>query len=163
MNYFFQKMHVLLRAERAILRINLQTVAKQIILYAVGIVLILLAVAALNVAIYVTLSETYGRGAGAFIVSAINAILAVFIMIVANRTKPGPEIAMATEIRDLAVSEINTDVENVRQNLNEIKTDVEQIRSGFSGLLGGGGGSSFGLLNFAPLLDLLISSLRKSK
>lgn len=163
MNDFFQKMHVLLRAERAILRINMQSAARQFFLYAVGVVLILLAVAALNVAIYVTLSETYGRGMGAMIVCAINAIFAVIIMVAAGRTKPGPEVAMATEIRDLAISEINTDVDSVRQSLNEVKTDVNKIRSGFSGLLGSGGGSSVGLLNLAPLLDLLISSLRKSK
>ena len=163
MNDTIKKIQVLIKSEAAILRINLQTVAKQFILYAVGIVLILLAVAMLNVAIYVATSEHYGQVAGALIVAVINGFLAVVIMVVASRTKPGPEAAMAKEIRELAVTEISSDVEKFEQNMNGLKTDIHRIRSGFSGMMGGGGGSSFGLLNLAPLLDILISALRKSK
>ena len=163
MNEFFKKLQVLVKIESAIQRVNLQTVARQIILFAVGIVLILLAVAMLNVAIFVAISGHYGQVAGALIVSVINGLLSVALMVVANRTKPGPEAAMAREIRELAITEINSDVEKAGQNLNDLKTDVHRIRSGFSGLMGGGGGSAFSLLNLAPLLDILISALSKSK
>ena len=163
MNDFFLKMQVFSRAEMAILRVNLQTAAKQVILFAVGIVLILLAVAMFNVAIYNTLAENYGSDVSALIVSAINGFLAVVILNVANRTKPGPEAEMAKEIRDLALREMNSDVEKIGNNLNEVKADVQRIRSGFGGLLGGARGSMQGLISLGPLLDLLISSLRKSK
>ena len=163
MNDFMKKLQVLVRSETAIQRINLQTAARQIILYAVGIVLILLAVAMLNVAIYEGMSETYGEVTGALIVAVINGILAAVLMVIASRTKPGPEAAMAREIRELAITEINSDVEKIEQSLDEFKTDVQRIRSGFSGLVGGGGGSSFSLLNLAPLLEILISALSKAK
>jgi hypothetical protein len=163
MNDFFKKWQIFSRTEMAILRINIQTASKQIILFSVGIVLILLAVAMFNVGMYMSLSENFGRDVGAFIVSAFNGALAVIIMLIANRTKPGPEAAMAKEIRDLALTEINADVDKFRQNLNEVKTDVQRIRSGFGGLLGGGDKSALGLLRLAPLFDVLISSLRKSK
>lgn len=163
MDDFLKKMQVLLRTEMAIFRINLQTASKQIILFAVSIVLILLAVAALNVGIYTALSENYGRVVGALIVAVINGALAVIIMVIANHTKPGPEAAMAKEIRDLAISELNTDVDKIRQNFDDVKSDVKRIRSGFSSLTSGGGGALFGLSNLAPLIELLISSLKKSK
>ena len=60
-----------------------------------------------------------------------------------------------------ALAEI--DVDKIKQNFNEVKTDVQRIRSGIGGLLGGGDKSSIGLLSFAPLIEILISSLRKSK
>ena len=163
MNDFIKKLQVLVRSETAIQRINLQTVARQTILYAVGIILILLAVAMLNVAIYKGISEDYGEVTGALIVAVLNGILAAVLMIIANRTKPGPEAAMAKEIRELALTEINADVHKIEQNLNDFKSDVQRIRSGFGGLIGGGGGSSFSLLNFAPLLEILISALSKAK
>ena len=164
MDDFLKKMQVLLRTETAIFRINLQTAGKQIVLFAVGIVLILLALAALNVGIYTALADRYGGVAGALIVAVINGILAVILMVVANRTKPGPEAAMAKEIRDLAISEISTDVDKIRQNLDDFKSDVERIKNGFNSLTGGGGGGAlFGLSNLAPLIELLISSLKKSK
>ena len=163
MNDFTQKLQIFARIEMAIFRINMQTVSKQILLYAVGIVMILLSVAMLNVAVYMALSETYGRDVGALIVAAINGVLAIVLMIVANRTKPGPEAAMAKEIRDISVSEIDADVDKIRQNLNDVKSDVQRIRSGFGTLIGSGGGAMLGLSSLAPLLELLIGSLRKSK
>lgn len=163
MNDFFQMLQIFSRTEMAILRITIQTVSRQIILFAVGIVLILLAVAMLNVGMYMSLSEKFGGGAAAFVVALFNGVLAVIIMISANRTKPGPEADMAKEIRSLAINEINKDVDKIKQNFNEVKTDVQRIRSGFGGLLGGGDKSSIGLLSFAPLIEILINSLRKSK
>ena len=163
MNDFMKKIQVLARIEMAIFRINMQTASKQVLLYAVGLVLILLAVAMLNVGIYMALSEMYGRAVGALIVAAINGVLAVILMVVASRTKPGPEAAMAKELRDLAVSEIDADVDKIRQNLNEVKSDVQRIRSGFGTLISGGAGAMFSLSSLAPLIDLLIGSLRKSK
>lgn len=163
MNDFIKKLQVLARSETAILKINLQTVARQIILYAVGIVLILLAVAMFNLAIYMGIAEDHGEVTGALIVCAINSILAVVIVMVAGRTKPGPEAAMAREIRELALTEIHSDVGRIEQDLVDFKSDIQRIRSGFSGLMGGGGGSSFSLLNLVPLLDILISALSKSK
>ena len=162
MNDFMKKIQVLARIEMTIFRINMQTASRQVLLYAVGLVLILLAVAMLNVGVYMALSEIYGRAVGALIVAGINGLLAVILMVVAGRTKPGPEAAMAKEIRDLAVSEINMDVERVYQNLNEVKSDVQRIRSGFGSLLSGGG-AMFSLSSLVPLIDLLIGSLRKSK
>ena len=167
MNDFLQKLQILARIEMAILRIDVQTAYRQTFLYAVGIVLILLAVAALNIAIYMALSESFGYDWGALIVAILNAVLAAVIILIAGRTKPGPESDMAKEIRQFAIAEINNDVEKVYQNLDEFKTDVQRIRTGFNSLIGKGGASSVGFMSLAPalgpLLDLLIGWLQKSK
>jgi len=163
MNDFLQKLQILARIELAILRIDVQTAYRQTFLYAVGIVLILLAVAALNVAIYMALSESFGYDWGALIVAILNAVLAVVIIIIAGRTKPGPEADMAKEIRQFAIAEINNDVEKVYRNLDEVKTDVQRIRTGFNSLIGKDGGTLLGLSSLAPILDLLIGWLQKSK
>lgn len=163
MNNLFQKLQILSRTEMAIVRINTQTATKRMMLISVGVVLILLAVAMFNVGLYLSLSEKFGQVMGAFIVSALNGALAVVILVIANRTKPGPEAAMAKEIRDFAVTEINADVDKIRQNFDEVKSDVKRIRSGFGSVLGGGDKSALSLLSFTPLIEILISSLRKSK
>jgi len=150
-----------------ILRMDVQTAYRKTFLYAVGIVLILLAVAALNISIYMALSESFGYDVGALIVSILNAVLAVVIIVIAGRTKPGPEADMAKEIRDYALAEINADLDKADQNIDEFKTDVQRIRSGFNSLIGKGGASSAGFMSLTtalgPLLDLLIGWLQKSK
>jgi len=167
MEEFLKKIQILARIEMTILRMDVQTAYRKTFLYAVGIVLILLAVAALNVSIYMALSESYGYDVGALIVSILNAVLAVVIIVIAGRTKPGPEADMAKEIRDYALAEINTDLDKVHQNLDAFKTDVQRIRSGFNSLIGKGGESSLGFMSLTPalgpLLDLLIGWLQKSK
>lgn len=163
MEEFLKKIQILARIEMAILRIDLQTAYRQTFLYAVGIILILLAVAALNVSIYMALSERFGYDVGALIVCIMNAVLAVVIIVIAGRTKAGPEADMAKEIRDYALTEINTDLDKVHRNLDEFKTDIEHIRSGFHSLIGKDGGSLFGLANLVPVIDLVIGLLKKSK
>ena len=161
MNTSAQKIRLLTRAEMALLRIHMRVAAKQSALYATAILLVLLSVLMLNVAAYFALNESFGKDVAALIVAAVNAVLAIILMLIASRTKPGPEAEMAQEIRDLAVAEINADVDRIRDGVNEVRADVQRIRSGFSGLVGGGSG--FSLLQLGPLLDLLIGILRKAK
>jgi hypothetical protein len=163
MNDFMQKVQILARVETAIFKINLQTAARQTILYAIAIVAILLTIAMLNVGVYMALSERFGKDGGALIVSGINGLLALILIVAANRTRPGAEAVMAKEIRNLAVAEIENDVDKVRREYDEFKSDLQGIRNGFSLVTSGKGTAMLGLMNFAPLLDLLISSLRKSK
>lgn len=157
-----QKLRLLSRAEIILLRIHLRVLARQTVLYAVGVLLVLLTVAMLNVAMYATLAARYGSSIGAFVVALINAVLAVSVLLVASRIRPGPEAAIAEEARDLAMAEISADTERVRQGISDLKADVQRIRSGF-GAFAGGGGSLASLLQLAPLLDLLIGALKRAK
>lgn len=157
-----QKLRVLSRVEIALLRIHLRTFARQVVLCSAGLLLVLLAVGMTNVSIYLFLAERLESDVAALIVAAINAVLAVGLFLIATRSRPGPETAMVEEIRDLAVAEIRSDVDAVRQNINDVTVDVQRIRSGFSQMVRGGG-SLRGLLGLGPLLEVLTSSLKRSK
>lgn len=161
MNDIVHKLQSLRRAEITILRIHLRTAARQAVYYAVGIVLILLAVAMLNVALYVALSDELGSSMGALIVSAVNGLLAMGILVMASLAKPGPEATHAEEVRDLVIQGIHDDAQKLSNSLDEVKFSLKRIHTGLNGLMGGGG-SMLGLLHLGPLLDLLISSLSKS-
>ena len=162
MSDIVQKLRVLSRVEIALLKIHSRTLAQQILLCAVGLLLTLLAVAMVNAAIYLFLAERFDRDVAALIVAALNAVLAVGVFLAAKRTRPGPEAAMVEEIRDLAVTELRADAEAVGRDLNQVKADVQRIRSGFSQMSRGGGGLR-GLLQFVPLFDLVSSSFKRSK
>jgi hypothetical protein len=157
-----KKLSALKRAESAIFRIHLRTAARQAILYAVGVVLILLAVAMLNVALFLALSEPHGPCMGALAVSALDGVLAAILLIAAGRAKHGPEVVHAEEVRNLAIEGLYADAEHIVQSLGEIKLSLQRIHTGLHGLLGGKG-SMLGLLHLGPLLDLLISSLGSKK
>jgi hypothetical protein len=162
MSDIVQKLRVLSRVEMALLKIHLRTLARQTLLCAVGLLLTLLAVAMVNAAIYLFLAERLDRDVAALIVAALNAVLAVGLFLMAKGTRPGAAAAMVEEVRDLAVAGLRADAEAVGRDLNQVKADVERIRSGFS-QLSRGGGSLRSLMQLGPLLDLVTSSIKRSK
>ncbi len=162
MSDIVQKLRLLSRVEIALLKIHLRTLARQTLLCAVGLLLTLLAVAMVNAAIYLFLAERLDRDVAALIVAALNAVLAVGLFLMAKGTRPGAEAAMVEEVRDLAVAELRADAEAAQRNLSEVTADVQRIRSGFSQAFRGGG-SLRGLMQLGPLLDLVTSSLKRSK
>ena len=63
------------------------------------------------------------------------------------------EEKMAAEIRDLAYSEIGTDVEGVKAEIGKVVDDINRIRSGFS--------SFTGTSSIMPLLGMLTNAISK--
>ena len=162
MSDFVQKVRVLSRVEIALLKIHLRTLARQTLLCAVGLLRTLLAVAMVNAAIYLFLAERFDRDVAALIVAALNAVLAVSLLLMAKGTRPGAEAAMVEEVRDLAVAGLRADAEAVGRDFDQLKADVKRIRSGFS-QLSSGGGSLRGLMQLGPLLGVVSSLLQRSK
>ena len=162
MNETMMKLRILTRAEMTLARANARRVGLRSILFAVAIGLILLAVIMVNVGAYRLLAESYGPAQGAFIVAAVNAVLAVLVVIAANMQKPGAEENMVREIREMALAELSNDAEEVKQTFSSLAADVKRIQSGFSAL-GSGGGLMGGLGGLAPLLGMLIEALKRRK
>jgi len=158
MNDIVQKLRVLSRIEIALLKIHMRTMARQTVLCAAGLLLALLAVAMLNAAIYLYLAGQLDQHVAALIVAALNAVLAGGLFLMANRTRPGAEVAMAEEVRDLAMQGLKEDAEAFGRDLNQVKADVQRIRSGFSR-----GGTIRNLMHLGPLFDVVSSALKHSK
>jgi type VI protein secretion system component VasK len=156
------KFRILLRAEAAIRNSQIRLAVRQARLTAVGLVLALLALGMLNVAIYLALETRLGGSTAALLLAVVNGILALILILAAGRMQTGPEVDMAEEIRDLAVTEIAADADELKQELQQIRAEVTQISSGFRRLLGGDL-SLLGLPNLSPLIGVLASSLKNRK
>ena len=157
-----QKVRVLARTEIFLLRLHLRALAQKTVFCAAGLLVLVLAVAMVNVAGYMFLSERLDPAVAALILAAINAVIGGGLFLTARSIRPGAEAAMAEDVRDLALAELQTDVDAARADFQEMRADVERIRSGISGLFSGGGALG-SLLHLGPLLDLLTSSLKRVK
>jgi hypothetical protein len=156
------KFRILLRAESAIRNSNIKLAVRQVRLTSVGLVLALLALGMLNVSIYLALETSLGGSTAAFLLAVGNGVLALILIFTAGRLKTGPEVEMAEEIRDLAVTELSADADQLKQELQQIRAEVTQISSGFRRLLSGDF-SQLGLPNLSPLIGVLASSLKNRK
>ncbi len=156
------KFRILLRADSAIRKSQFRLAIRQARLTAVGLVLALLALGMLNVSIYLALETRLGGPTAALLLAAGNGILALILILSAGRMETGPEVEMAEEIRDLAITELAADADQVKQELQQVRAEVTQISSGFRRLLSGDL-SQLGLPNLSPLVGVLASSLKNRK
>ena len=156
------KFRMLLRAESTIRDSRIRLAVRQAQLIAAGLILALLALGTLNVSIYLALEPQLGGATSALLLAIGNGALALVFILIAGRMKTGPEVEMAEEIRDMALTELSADAEQVKQELQRVSADVQQIGDGFRGLMSGDL-SRLGLPNLSPLVGVLASSLKSRK
>ena len=152
---------MLTRAEMTLAKANARRIAARSRLYAIAVGMILLTVIMINIAAYEYLSTLKGDAVAALLVALANGVLAVVVIFVASRIKPGPEEEMVKEIRELALSELSADADGIKQNFAQISSDLERIRSGFSSVSGVLGSANSGLGSLGPILGMLTSMLKK--
>lgn len=154
------KLRILVKAESTLIKAHARRAAARGRLYALALGLLLLTVIMVNVAAYQYLSESMSEAAAALIIAGVNALLAVVMIVYAAGIKPGPEEDMVQDIREMAMAELSTDLEVVKDEFNQAVSDLENIKSGVSKALGifRGGGSAGSI---TPVLSLITSMLKK--
>lgn len=148
-----RNIHILLRTERMIARRQTDMALRQAGLYAFAGLVALIGLVMLNVAAFHALQERTTPQMAALTVAAGNFVLALIVIYVAGRTKPGKELEPVIELRDLAMSEIEADVENAITEARELSENVRRIArdplgSALPAMLG-------------PLLSILLGSRKK--
>ncbi len=156
------KFRILLRAESAIRNSQIRLAVRQARLTAVGLVLALLALGMLNVSIYLALATRLGESTAALLLAVVNGVLALTLILIAGRMETGPEVEMAEEIRELAITELAADADQLKQEVQQVRSDVQGISDGFRRLLSGDL-TRLGLPNLSPLVGVLASALKSRK
>lgn len=137
MNDPMLKLRILVQAELALARIHAQRARAQASLFAVALVFALLGLGMMNLAGYHALAPRFGPAVGALLVSLANIVLAVTVIAVSRRAGPSEgEEKMAQDIRDMAYSELNTDIQAVKAELAHMSKEIRCIRLSFASLTG---------------------------
>ena len=120
------------RAERVLAEARIKLTTRKIILGVVAGIACLFAWGMLNVAGYFALEPAVGKAWAAFIVGAVDIVLAALLVLVAQGLQPGPEEDMVREVRDMALGEMAAEVEDVQKKLVQFREDVEGLGSSIS-------------------------------
>ncbi|MGJ8583607.1 MAG: phage holin family protein [Marinosulfonomonas sp.] len=89
----------------------------------------LFGVAMLDVAAFLWLGSLMEPALAAVIVALGNFILAGLILFLANSSSRSDEIAMAREVQDIALKDIEAEAERVQRELNTIRRDFRDARA----------------------------------
>jgi len=138
-----------MRAEMLAAQIRLRTEAHRLMLVGLAVVLVALGVGLINLAVYGALKSVWGPVWTPLALGAGDLMLAIIALTAAALKKPGPELQVAEEMRELAGAALE-----------------EQMQGGLTpaGLLGGlaGGDTSTARL-LVPMITTIIGALRKRK
>lgn len=151
------KLKILARAEKTLFKAEAHRWINQALLSLLAIVCVLVALIFLNVGLFFELTDADQSSRAAFILCGGNLLLALVPLWLRQQVKPGPEEAMVEEIREMTLTEINRDVEQVTANFTVLGSSIRAFGSGGSPFSAGG------LAALTPLLGFVIDFLKKHK
>jgi len=155
-----KKLRLLAKAEAILVRLHLRRAVRQMSLVLGAALFGLLALAMLNVALYLLLAPRIDPALAAFAVAGMDLLVGVAAVVAAGRLELGPEAETAEMIRDRASSELAADAERLRQQLKGLGEDIKGIRTSISSILQPGGISMPAVFSW---LMMLVGFLRRKR
>lgn len=115
------------RTERLIARRRLAVMQQQTILMVLAGIAALAGLVALNVAIFFALDALMSSAGAAAVLAAGNLVLAALLVLFARRTSVEDEIAPAVEVRDMAIADVEGEMEEMATEAREVVQAVKSI------------------------------------
>lgn len=127
MNRISRNISIVLRTERMIARRHMAVIRNQTGLYAFAGLVSLIGLVMLNVAAFYALITVMAAQFAALIVALGNLVLAGALVLIAGRLSPGKELEPVTELRDLAIAELEAEAELAVAEAREMSANVRRI------------------------------------
>ncbi len=154
----FIKLQILARAEMALARIRIQLATRQSVMLAAAALSGLLGLGLFNLAAFFAISPSQGPAVAALVVGLINAAITIGFVLIARTMGPNEnEQRLALEMRDLATTELNRDVAQVKEELAQLSADVRSIHGAFKSF------SDVTTKTLVPLLGMVFKFGKKDK
>ncbi len=135
MDSIVRNLRVLWRAESIIADIRLRQVATRSGLRGVAALLGAFAYLMGNLAFFFALEQAWGSIWAAALVGVANLLLAIVLLVVAERSRPGREMELALEVRNTALQALEADAQVVQQQLAELRDEVRGVRQAIVGFV----------------------------
>jgi hypothetical protein len=153
------KLRIWARAETTLAKMTVRRTGQRFTAVAIAVGLALLTVGMINLGTFELLAEAYGRAKGAYYLAAGNGLLAILLMLAAQRHKAGPEEEMVNEIREMALAELQADADEIKDEFNRLTGHVRRIEDAVSTLTGSGS-SLAKISTVAPVVELAVQALK---
>ncbi len=152
------RLNLLIKSEKALLKLELRKRGRQAVFMAVGLLAVLIALVMLNVTAYLSLAAHYSTQVSAAILTGSNLCFAVLFFFIALRQDAGPEAESLQEIRDFAWEQVAVEIDGVKQQVTEFGDGVKRIKGGIDSVVNR---DIFGLRSIIPLIQAFSSSKKK--
>ena len=127
MSRISRNISIILRTERMIATRHLTVLRNQSGLVAYAALIAVVGLVMLNVALFYFLAETVSSAMAAFLVAVINFVIAAVILFIASRMNAEHGLEGVTELRDMAISDIEADIEAAAEEARDVAENVRQL------------------------------------
>jgi hypothetical protein len=135
MDNVVRNLRILWRAESIIADIRFRQMMTRSSLRGAAVLLGVFAFLMGNLALFFALEQSWGSIWAAGLVGLANLFLAVILLIIAERSKPGREMELALEVRNTALEALETDAQVIQQQLTELRDEVRGVRQAIVGFV----------------------------
>lgn len=154
------KLNLLLRSEKALLKLEMQKKGRQVVLATIAILAVLATLVMVNVTAYLYFAESYSALQSALILTAIDLLLAILFFVMASRQALGSEAEAVQEIRDYALKELSGELDEIKQEASEIRAGFSKVSSGVSSVLNRDYSAVKALI---PLVEIFVKNRNREK
>jgi len=135
MDTLIKKLRILAKAEAIMVRLHLRRAVRQVSLVLAAALFGLLALAMLNVALYLFLAPRVDPALAALAVAGLDLLVGAVAVSAASRMELGPDAEAAETLRDRLMNDVAADAERLRKQLEDLGDDIKGIRTAVSGIL----------------------------
>jgi hypothetical protein len=162
MDNLLKHLRILWRTERLLAELDFKDRLNKAGLIACAVLAMLVALAMINVALFLWLELRYGGVIAALALAGGNTFIAIAIVMVAGRDKPRPEVDMVREVRDMALSEVEAEAQSIQDELAAMRNDVRDVTQSVKGFASNPLGS-IGPGVIMPLITTLTKAMGNPK
>jgi len=146
------KIHLLIRSEKALLRLEMKKKGRQVVLTTIAVLAVLTSLATLNLAFYLYFETILTPLGAAVSLSIVNLVIAILFFVLASRQGLSKEAESIYEVREYALNELSLEYQHVKEEATEIRNSFSKVSAGFSAVKA-----------LAPLLQMFVNSRKKGK
>ena len=121
------KISLLVKSEKTLLRLEMRKKMRQALLIAITLILLLCALGALNVALYLYLTHFVTPLFSALILAGIDILLALILLLITFNMGLGEDEKSAYEIRDFARGQIKNEIADIRSSFFSFRNAISLI------------------------------------
>jgi len=153
-----KKINLLLRSEKAMLKLEMSRRSRQAVLAAIGVIAVLATLVMLNLTSYLFLKVHFTPEMAALILTGADMLIAIFFLVLASRQELGREAEAVSEIRDYARQELAGEFESLQQETAEIRASFSKVSSGISSVFN----RDFSAVKAViPIIEMFVRSRKK--
>lgn len=127
MKPIISNLRILWRADRMRAEARLQDVMRKASLFGIAALVGVFALGMLNAAAFFALAPSQGNAMAAFWVAAVNAVLGLALVVIANARPSRPELELIEEIRETALSNLEEEAAALQEQIAEVRREIVKV------------------------------------